>query len=62
VSVILTSFVSADGSSNWLLGMQLVTTYLLIGAVYLLEDAQPGAAGEATAPAPEPLLGAPWLA
>ncbi len=31
VSVILAYFVSSDGSSNWLLGLQLVATYCLIG-------------------------------
>jgi hypothetical protein len=37
VSVILAYFVSADGHSNWLLGMQLVATYVLIAFVFLLE-------------------------
>ena len=41
VSVILAYFVSSDGSSNWLLGLQLVGTYLLIAFVYLLEKEQP---------------------
>lgn len=45
VSVILAYFVSSDGSSNWLLGLQLVVTYLLIGAVYLLEDESQGGGG-----------------
>lgn len=51
VSVILAYFVSSDGSSNWLLGLQLVVTYILIGSVYLLEkeggDDAGGAPGEA---------------
>jgi len=29
--------VSSDGTSNWLLGLQLVATYCLIGFVFLLE-------------------------
>ncbi|KAL4429055.1 hypothetical protein ABPG77_006094, partial [Micractinium sp. CCAP 211/92] len=37
LSVILAYFVSSDGSSNWLLGLQLVATYCLIGFVFLLE-------------------------
>lgn len=49
VSVILAYFVSSDGSSNWILGLQLIMTYALIGAVYLLEneniDEAPGNAG-----------------
>lgn len=44
-SVILAYFVSSDGSSNWLLGLQLVVTYLLIGAVYYLEDEAQGGGG-----------------
>ena len=42
VSVILAYFVSSDGFSNWLLGLQLVVTYVLIGLVYLLEKEQKG--------------------
>ena len=42
VSVILAYFVSSDGSSNWLLGLQLVVTYVLIGSVYLLEKESAG--------------------
>jgi len=38
VSVILTYFVTSDGSSNWLLGLQLVMTYVLIGSVFFLEN------------------------
>lgn len=41
VSVILAYFVSSDGSSNWLLGLQLVATYCLIGFVFLLEREGP---------------------
>ncbi|EFN51117.1 hypothetical protein CHLNCDRAFT_37529 [Chlorella variabilis] len=37
VAVILAYFVCSDGASNWLLGLQLVATYCLIGAVFLLE-------------------------
>lgn len=37
MSVILAYFVSSDGTSNWLLGLQLVATYCLIGLVFLLE-------------------------
>jgi Ca2+:H+ antiporter len=46
-SVLLAYFVSSDGSSNWLLGLQLIVTYLLIGAVYLLEDESQGGGGDA---------------
>lgn len=37
VSIILAYFVCSDGASNWLLGVQLVATYCLIGFVFLLE-------------------------
>ena len=37
LSVVLGFFVSSDGKSNWLLGLQLILTYLLISGVYLLE-------------------------
>ncbi|KAL6778899.1 CAX1 [Auxenochlorella protothecoides x Auxenochlorella symbiontica] len=37
VAVILAYFVSSDGSSNWLLGLQLIITYVLIAAVFFLE-------------------------
>ena len=42
VSVILAYFVTSDGSSNWMLGLQLVVTYVLIGAVYLLANVGEG--------------------
>jgi Ca2+/Na+ antiporter len=45
VSVILAYFVSSDGTSNWLLGLQLVVTYVLIGAVYFWEDESEGGGG-----------------
>lgn len=45
LSVVLTYFVSSDGLSNWLLGLQLVLTYVLIGSVYLLEKEAPAAPG-----------------
>lgn len=52
VSVILAYFVSSDGSSNWILGLQLIMTYVLIGAVYLLEkesnEQAPGSSSTAT--------------
>ncbi|KDD76674.1 hypothetical protein H632_c142p3, partial [Helicosporidium sp. ATCC 50920] len=41
VSVVLAYFVSSDGQSNWLLGLQLVCTYLLIAIVFLLEHEAP---------------------
>lgn len=41
MSVILAYFVSSDGSSNWILGLQLVATYFLIGLVFLLEKEVP---------------------
>jgi Ca2+:H+ antiporter len=57
VSVILAYFVSADGSSNWLLGLQLVATYCLIGFVFLLEKEAPMACcGAAPAPAASHLV------
>ncbi len=46
VSVILAYFVCSDGSSNWLLGLQLVATYCLIGLVFLLEKEQPAPGGD----------------
>ncbi|EFN54061.1 hypothetical protein CHLNCDRAFT_36262 [Chlorella variabilis] len=52
VSVILAYFVSSDGSSNWLLGLQLVATYCLIGFVFLLEREPTPSSGNAPAPAP----------
>lgn len=45
VSVILAYFVSSDGSSNWMLGLQLMLTYALIGLVFLLETEAPGPGG-----------------
>lgn len=41
LSVMLAYFVTSDGKSNWLLGLQLLLTYLLISSVYLLERQQP---------------------
>lgn len=35
LAVIHTFFVSSDGNSNWLLGVLLVATYILIGLLYL---------------------------
>ncbi|CAL8470121.1 g9663 [Coccomyxa elongata] len=35
LSVIHTYFVSADGNSNWLMGVQLISTYILIALLYL---------------------------
>ncbi|PSC71917.1 calcium proton exchanger [Micractinium conductrix] len=37
VSVILAYMVASDGTSNWLLGLQLVATYCLVAFVFLLE-------------------------
>lgn len=34
LSVIHATFVSSDGNSNWLLGVQLIGTYILIGILY----------------------------
>lgn len=48
VSVILAYFVSSDGHSNWLLGLQLISTYILIGFVFYLER-EPGS-GKAPSP------------
>lgn len=60
VSVILAYFVSSDGSSNWLLGLQLVATYCLIGFVFLLEkEPTPQGSGgspSASSPATSQLL------
>lgn len=41
LSVMLAYFVTSDGKSNWLLGLQLLLTYVLISSVYLLERQQP---------------------
>lgn len=46
VSVILAYFVSSDGSSNWLLGLQLIGTYCLIAFVFLLSKGDPQDGGE----------------
>ncbi|BDA44139.1 Ca(2+)/H(+) antiporter [Coccomyxa sp. Obi] len=35
LSVIHTYFVSSDGNSNWLMGVQLISTYILIALLYL---------------------------
>eukprot|EP00887_Chlorella_sp_A99_P002319 scaffold10.g2319.t1 len=69
VSVILAYFVSSDGSSNWILGLQLCVTYLLIAFVFLLEkepkEAGPGGAAAAAAASGAPLgrgsFGAPFV-
>ncbi|KAI8112154.1 hypothetical protein M9434_003478 [Picochlorum sp. BPE23] len=37
LSVVLAYFVTSDGKSNWLLGLQLILTYTLISFVYLLK-------------------------
>ena len=47
MSVILAYFVSSDGASNWLLGLQLIATYVLIASVFLLEREGEGEAGSA---------------
>ena len=36
-AVIHADFVSSDGSSNWLLGVQLVGTYVLIGLLFFFK-------------------------
>lgn len=45
VSVVLAFFVTSDGLSNWILGLQLVITYVLIGSVFLLEKESGGGGG-----------------
>ncbi|KAK9915517.1 hypothetical protein WJX75_000169 [Coccomyxa subellipsoidea] len=46
LSVIHTYFVSSDGNSNWLMGVQLVATYLLIALLYLfMHDEEKPSAG-----------------
>ena len=40
LSVILASFVTYDGESNYLLGVQLITVYLLLCIAYLLGAAK----------------------
>lgn len=40
LSVILASFVTYDGESNYLLGVQLVTVYLLLTIAYFLGAAK----------------------
>ena len=52
VSVILAYFVSSDGYSNWLLGLQLVATYILIACVFLLEKEPPAYATSDAEPQP----------
>ncbi len=52
VSVILAYFITSDGASNWLLGLQLITTYFLIGFVFFLEK-------EAPRPGPKPAASPP---
>lgn len=42
VSVILSYFVTSDGYSNWLLGLQLILTYVLISCVFLFEKETSG--------------------
>lgn len=38
LSVILSYFVTSDGYSNWLLGLQLILTYIIIGSVFFFEQ------------------------
>lgn len=52
VSVILAYFITSDGASNWLLGLQLITTYFLIAFVFFLEKEAPG-------PGPKPAASPP---
>ena len=58
VSVILAYFVTSDGSSNWLLGLQLVATYCLIGFVFLMEvqPSPPGGGGGSGSGGPPAVL------
>lgn len=35
VAVIHANFITAGGKSHWLMGVQLIATYLLIGAAFL---------------------------
>ena len=36
LSVVHAYFVSSDGNSNWLMGVQLISTYTLIAMLYLM--------------------------
>lgn len=43
--MVLAYFVTADGRSNWLLGLELVVAYCLIGLVFLVKR-EPGSGGD----------------
>lgn len=55
-SVILAYFVCSDGTTNWLMGLQLIATYCLIAFIYALkkEPLPPG-----PVPSPSPVPGPP---
>jgi Ca2+:H+ antiporter len=63
LSVVHAYFVSSDGNSNWLMGVQLLGTYTLIALLYLFlqnsDDHPKDALGPALGPglAPAALLG-----
>ena len=57
----MASLVSSDGSSNWLLGVQLVATYCLIGLVFLLEKEPKGGGGGGGPPGAALAAAAPSL-
>jgi Ca2+:H+ antiporter len=56
LSVVLAYFVTADGRSNWLLGLELVVAYCLIGLVFLVKKEPGGGGGGGKAPAAALLL------
>jgi Ca2+:H+ antiporter len=56
LSVVHAYFVSSDGNSNWLMGVQLLGTYTLIAILYLFIKEEPN-----TPPPPAGALGLPVL-
>lgn len=52
-SVILAYFVCSDGTTNWLMGLQLIATYCLIAFIYALKK-EPLPPGPVPSPSPVP--------
>ncbi|KAI7838604.1 hypothetical protein COHA_007612 [Chlorella ohadii] len=53
-SVILAYFVCSDGTTNWLMGLQLIATYCLIAFIYVLKK-EPLPPGPVPSPSPVPV-------
>lgn len=53
-SVILAYFVCSDGTTNWLMGLQLIATYCLIAFIYALKK-EPLPPGPVPSPSPVPV-------